>query len=579
MKATMQGIRRALGRGAVPAAVLVALAGCDFVDLVETPETFISPDRFYQTDAQAQIAVNAIYEPLMSWEGWRQPAQHSIMCDDDEMACESWMGGGVTGNIAGQWYAEGNSVWGGNYTIINRANQVLHYVGASATITPAAKQKALAQAKFARAYAYFDLVRRFGAVPLRTRMYLPDEQLGAIGRSPVDSVWQQITTDLWQAAAELPADFDASHGSGLPRAASAWGLLAKAYLHMAGAEARGTPLEAKRQTYLDSAVFAAQRVMQFEGTSVALEQRYMNLFDVTTQNSSREVLFAVQGNRGNGSNIPAFFSPAGDCTLVGGCGPAGPGFVNMRPDFVATFDARDKRWERQVAWPTAWVSMPGSQSVFRGATNPVIHRDSMAVLFERGLARDTLFIGGDGWTQECNSNRLWPGFYQVTLTNPNGNEVVDTVAIPHTYYSLKYVDRAHSGSEYGNANNFVILRYADVLLVLAEAENERNGPTAIAHSAINKVRERAGLPALNLAGKDGFRDAVRLERRHELYGEFQRRFDLIRYGTYLEEMNRRVTTQFGQNRVCRPRQPFQVLQPIPTRELAANPLMIQNPGY
>ncbi|HEY7395171.1 MAG TPA: RagB/SusD family nutrient uptake outer membrane protein, partial [Gemmatimonadaceae bacterium] len=137
----------------------------------------------------------------------------------------------------------------------------------------------------------------------------------------------------------------------------------------------------------------------------------------------------------------------------------------------------------------------------------------------------------------------------------------------------------NNGSQYGNKNNFIILRYADVLLVLAEAENERNGPTGLATSAVNLVRTRAGLPAFPVLTQAQFRDSVRVERRHELYAEFQRSFDLRRYGTYVEEMNRPVSSALYSGQVCRPRQAYQVLQPIPTGELAANPLMKQNTGY
>ena len=558
----------------------IGIAGCS-QDLTETATTFISPDKFYQTDAQAQIAVNAVYQPLMDWNGWKQPAQHSIMCDEDELACESWMGGGVNGNIAGQWYADGNATWQGDYTIINRANQVLNYVGASTGVTAAGKQKALAMAKFGRAYAYFDLVRRYGAVPLRTVMYTPDAQLGAIARAPVDSVWNQIVADLRDAAANLPTAFDGSNGSGLPRAASANGLLAKVYLHMAGAEA-STTMQAKRTAYLDSASYFAAKT-EADG-STALEAKYMNVFDVNTQNDSHEILFAVQGNRGDGSNIPPMLSPSGDCTMVGGCGPAGPGFVNLRPDFVATFDKADLRWQRQVAWPTAWLSQPASQSNFQGQTHNVIHKDSFAVLWTKGLASDTVNIQGDGWTQECNSNRLWPGFYSVTLKDPNtGASHRDTIAIPHTYYTLKYIDRGNSGSQYGNRNNFVILRLADVLLVHAEAEALKTGQTAAAMAALHLIRQRAGLP--DMAGglsQAAFVDSVRMERRHELYAEFQRRFDMIREGIYLSAtvgLNKPVTTEFNTNTVCRPRQQFQLLQPIPGSEIAGNPLLKQNPGY
>ncbi len=578
------------GRWVLLAALAAGLAACN-TDLAETSQNFVSPDKFYQTDAQAQIAVNAIYQPLMDWNGWRQPAQHSIMCDEDETSCESWLGGGRNGSqLAAQWYGNSNATWQGDYTIINRANQVLNYIGSSAGVSAAGKARALGMAKFARAYAYFDLVRRFGGVPLRTVMYTPDTQLGAQARAPVDSIWNQIVADLRDAATQLPTAFDASNGSGLPRVASANGLLAKVYLHMAGAEA-STAMQAKRSQYLDSASYFAQKVMS--DPSTGLEPRYMDLFNVTTQNGSREILFAVQGNRGNGSNIPPFFSPAGDGSLVGGCGPAGPGFVKIRWDFAKSFDPADKRWEHNVAVAMAWQSMPPAQSVLKSFTTPVIQVDSFTTLVNKGLARivqksgpdawptgkDSV-ISGEGWSEACETNRLFPGFFFVQLKDSQGNWVNDTIAIPHAYYTLKYIDKGNTGGEYGNANNFIILRYADVLLVLAEAEGLKSGPTSIAMQAMHLVRQRAGLPDIKGGlSQSAFVDSVRVERGHELYAEFQRRFDLIRQGLYLTVMNASVPTEYQGNQVCRPRAQYQLLQPIPSGELAANPLLKQNTGW
>ena len=122
-----------------------------------------------------------------------------------------------------------------------------------------------------------------------------------------------------------------------------------------------------------------------------------------------------------------------------------------------------------------------------------------------------------------------------------------------------------------NGSNPIMLRYADVLLLLAEAENEQNGPTAIAYDAINEVRQRAGLEDLTPGlDQNTFREAVRLERRHELYGEFQRRWDLYRWGIWLETMNA----------ANRPRLEYQKLFPISASEIAANALINENnPGW
>jgi hypothetical protein len=573
---------------------LVALAGtglaaCQSItDLDETALTTITPDKFYQTDAQAQAAVNAAYSPLMGWNGWIQPAQHSIMCDEDQMSCESWMGGEMNGMYGGQWYAQNNAVWFGDYQIIERANEALLNIPTSTGVSEAMKQKALGQAKFIRAYAYFDLVRRYGGVPLKTTPYQPDLKLGAQARAPIDSIWRQITTDLWQAAQALPATFDPTTGQGLPRRAAAYGLLAKVYMHMAGAEVAGSALAANRNTYLDSAAFAARQVVQ-DGT-VGLEANYMDLFDVDKQGASREILFAIQGARVNpgGSNVVPFFAPAGDCSLAGGCGPAGPGFVTLRNDFVRSFDPADVRMKPGYSLARAWRSLPQSQSKLGTRERRVIHQDSLRVLAGRGLLVDTTFVAGDGWQQACSATRLWPGFYRLTLRDPANTSVttIDTVALPRPHFTLKYTDRGNTGSEYGNKNNFIVLRHADVLLLLAEAINERSGPTGEAIGAVNQVRQRAGLPALAgsaTGSQTAFREAIRAERGKELYAEFQRRFDLIRWGVYAAPdgpMNRPVTNEFTTApTVCRPRQAFQVLQPIPNAELAANPMLTQNPGW
>ena len=88
------------------------------------------------------------------------------------------------------------------------------------------------------------------------------------------------------------------------------------------------------------------------------------------------------------------------------------------------------------------------------------------------------------------------------------------------------------------AINFPILRYSDVLLMIAEAENELNGPTN-AYAYLNEVRERAGADKVEEGSLDkiSFRQMVKDERGRELCFEYTRRFDLIRWGEYVENMN------------------------------------------
>lgn len=142
----------------------------------------------------------------------------------------------------------------------------------------------------------------------------------------------------------------------------------------------------------------------------------------------------------------------------------------------------------------------------------------------------------------------------------------------------KYVDPA--ARAFGDANNnFPIIRYADVLLMFAEAENELSGPTPAALNAANPIRRRAfGLPLTAPSaqdftatlGKDGFRQKLYEERRLEFNAEGQRWFDLVRTGRLVS-----VTKAKGKTNV----QETHTLFPIPQREIDLNPNLTQNPGY
>ncbi|MDX9880474.1 MAG: RagB/SusD family nutrient uptake outer membrane protein [Prolixibacteraceae bacterium] len=123
-----------------------------------------------------------------------------------------------------------------------------------------------------------------------------------------------------------------------------------------------------------------------------------------------------------------------------------------------------------------------------------------------------------------------------------------------------------------SGNNFPILRFADVLLTLAESENEANGPTDLAYNALNQIRDRAGLSPLSGLSQSEFRNAVRDDRKKELCFEAHRRFDLVRWGTFFSVMS--ADPYAGPNV-----KPHHELLPIPLLELNVNPGLGQNPNY
>ena len=144
--------QRSIARGlALLGLAAGGLAACsDLTNLEETAKEFISPNSFYQNDAQAAIAVNGVYAPLMGWNGWKSPAQQSVLCEDNEVLCWNWMGGGFAGRSAGEWYMQDNSVWFGDYQIVQRANDLIANVTEAAGITEGMKKTAIGQALFAR---------------------------------------------------------------------------------------------------------------------------------------------------------------------------------------------------------------------------------------------------------------------------------------------------------------------------------------------------------------------------------------------------------------------------------------------
>ena len=552
-------------------AAIIVVAGCHgLVDLEEKPPTFLSPETFFRSDADAIAATRGAYAAMNG--SWGYDSYMTLMCDDNEMKCWNWMAGGFGGKQSP------SSVWGADYQVIHRANDVLANVPGSAGITAPTKRMTVAQSKFVRAWAYFDLIRRYGGVPLRTTPYVPDAALGDLPRASYAQVYGQITKDLREAADSLPSSYGSPNGGALPTRAAAFGLLAKVYLEMAGHAVDTTTLNtpALEAAYNDSARMSALKARAEPG--VRLLPRYMDVFNVATQNTNPEILFSVQATSLTNATtqIPAYFGPLGDCTRIGGCGQ---GFIEMRPDFFETFDSTDKRVEHNVAVAWSWTQT----NHWRVNPLTVLYDDSLKTLVNKGLVPFDSMTWDGGW-DECGASFMHPT-HKVTLTGAAGSGT-KFVGVSKPLYILKYLDPS-----FPTTYNPILLRYADVLLTYAEAENEVNGPTTAAQIALDSVRARAGLPPIatvvTTLDKASFRDAVWRERSHELYGEFQAKFDLVREGKWLTVMNTAANparhsgyySEYSSYGVCTPRAPYQLLQPIPNNEIAANQLLTQNAGW
>ncbi len=168
-------------------------------------------------------------------------------------------------------------------------------------------------------------------------------------------------------------------------------------------------------------------------------------------------------------------------------------------------------------------------------------------------------------------------FYYSTYTlSADRNTTVDLGG----YYIYKHFDTQAHLSTTSSDLNWPMMRYAEVLLIYAEAANEVNGPTAEAYEAVNKIRRRAELPDLTGLSQEELREAVWRERWFELSFENKTWYDMARlrkaFNVNTREFEDFVGHQFSYGPVLKERE---LLFPIPTAEIRNNSKLIQNLGY
>ncbi len=226
-------------------------------------------------------------------------------------------------------------------------------------------------------------------------------------------------------------------------------------------------------------------------------------------------------------------------------------------DFASVFDVNNKD-NAEVVFSLQYIRQNGQgmriQDLALGAYNPYAYQ------------------GTTGWGLSNVEQNMY------TQYDPADDRIKTTFA-PYVNKPAGKVDSFYIGkwrdiqgvSADGHGNDFILYRYADLVLQVAEDENEVNGPTPVAYTAINAIRERAKLPDLTPGlGKDQFRDSVLQERHLELNWEELRWFDLKR-------TDKLKSTLIADGKTWDDK--F-YLFPIPQTEIdASNRLITQNPGY
>jgi hypothetical protein len=484
--------------------LVFALTGTLFVScdtdefLNPLPDSAIVANSFFQSDADVQAGLIGIYDAL---QGVNENTESSSIRYNRGVQLEYLLTEHRSDNTRSKtlegsradfhrYIVEPDNVqsedyYQSMYEIIFRANNVLKYVD---NANVANINKYSAEAKFLRAYAYFNLVRLYGDVPLVTAVVGSDEKELLFTRIDVETIYSQIVEDLQAGVANL----DNSNKSRASKAA-AQGILAKVYLTQPTRNYSGAKLLC--EDIINSTKFSLQS----------------NFSDVFYSELNDEIIFAVQYLSGN-------------------------------PDESQGFSSEFTSYSRQ-----------GRQDGLN-IVNPNLAEDFIAYGGNRTTASYAAF--GD------DADLPIPENAEVIKFLPDGFDISDT-NLP-----------TYGGGPANAGNDWIILRYSDVLLMHAEAIMEDNTTnSAAAIDSYMKVRVRAGFDAIADRPATLTKDALLIERRVELAFENHRFFDLVRLGVAHTILGDHATAKGYTSYNIR-----RLLLPIPSREInLSDGLLTQNP--
>lgn len=558
--------------------------------LNEKPYDFISPDDIEDSDAGADMWVLGVYNTLHSsmfvYGSFPRPLDYD--CDYISGAVWQFSEFG-SGNFQGG-SSQCDALWTGMYSMINKANQAIARINTMSNVTEEHKNNCLGECYFLKAWAYFYLVRAYGDIPIYSVSVDESGLYNSNPRVPIKEVYENTIIPLLKDAKGLIyKNTDGGYVPGRVCAASAAGLLAKVYATIGAASTpKGEQITVKTgvpyviqnidgvdvKVYTDPVptVFSKDLVAgyeNFDSRSCYTEayqlakdvmdgvygEHSLAPYDELWSSSGKvcsEFLFSLQTLSGDAS-FGTLFS-LHYCGKLNAAGHVDNSLtVGMRKHWYLLFSEDDYRVDKGVQH--CWIR-EGSDSSWGGGSYYPNFGKWQKMVEEKQPPFDNPEVTG-GWRCDENGSEQFFAFTTKYL-----NQITDQT-----------LDRTDA--------NYPFLRYADVVLIFAEAANELNGPTQEAVDALNSVRERSNAKLKNLdefADKVSLRSAIIEERAMEFALEGDRRWDLIRWGIYLQAMNALGGMDEANN--VKARSEKHLLFPIPTMELLTNQaISSNNPGW
>lgn len=566
-------------------AALLSLGSCDFLDKEPTSAT---SDTYLKTETEATSFLKGIYAIITQQSYYGGNYFYLVGGDDLEHYGGSGrapLNGGLICNNATSSDSYVTSFWYTLYAGVNRANILLSQIEDIKDMKPANLKRYTAEARFLRAFYYFNLVECWGDVPFYTEPVLDVKNLQR-AVTPRAEIYDFICKEMEESAEDLPTASALGYEPGRVSKSAAWGILARVYMFRAGEFHRMKVTENKEETkkyFTEAGKFAKMVMTQGHGLAPNYWDYFIDQcadrYNTTANESIWEAEFAGDGKgtlstEGRVGNIIGIQAPdlSSKTDYVGSKDPGfGYAFFWSTPKLYELYTSNNDI--KRMNWSIAPFRYTQSEK-----GGPVDGRE-----FEKGKLAEV-------------KKQYWDQSFQYGETDSKskiGDREKTSATSMYDRNCGKWRREYEADKKNKNltAINFPILRYSDVLLMIAECENETHSqPTTEAYNCINEVRKRAGISKLpqNLDTED-FRQAVKDERAMELCFEMTRRFDLIRWGEYVQNMNALVSrAQTGYNWNLGPDNVFTYFNiteaynyfPIPALEMSVNKLITKNnPGW
>ena len=551
------------------AGALFSMTSCDFLDT--TPSDFIDPESFYQTESELNQALAGVYSTISSSNIYG--GLYSVLAQTDDL-CYYWRNTipvGIYNNNYGTSESSVADMWAELYSGISNANMLLAKLPDS-KVSEEVRSRIEGETRGLRAFYYFLLAQCWGDVPMPQNLKADlGEVVIDLEQTSQEKVLDYVVSELTQVET-LVADIRDCVPGHLNKSAVR-GLLMRVNLKLAG-----YPIN--RTSAYEEVVKWGKKIQadNYHELNPDYTQVFINM--ASDIHETKESIWEAEfkGNRADAhqqSGRIGNYNGIQNTDLSDESVGYSYGFISCTLNLWDLYGDINGDGESNYASgdPSEFVDFPDMRRDWNIA--PYIYKSGTDGKFHRNYWNSKGQPAYDG---------------KGNLTGATATTSVYTsrnaAKFRREYEVVTPRDKNYTPI------NFPIVRYADVLLMLAEAENEVNqGPTALAYDCVNEVRQRAHVVTVSGMDYDQFKRLIKDERGRELCFEALRKYDLIRWGDYQNAMAKVNTYVVSDSRwtagdnyakyysANAANDARYMWLPIPTKELGLNRLLKQNPVW